>query len=202
MRSPLLFSSVLFGHFLATEAANPIFGAFATAACEACLDDAFTSCPGDYKTLEYAECMCAGLGGEGARKAISCMKQQCDFRIYEKEKAVIALATYCVGVFKDTCPAYKKYLPQSVYERECPSSTSAAGGTPTGTIPISNTTTDTTQTAATTTTSLPSSNAPTAAESKAAASSQSKSASLATAAAVPVWGIIAGLFAQAANLAF
>lgn len=150
MRPSLLSSSVSFGHFLATEAANPIFGAFATAACEACLDDAFARCPGDYKTRGYAECMCAGIGGDGGRKAISCMTQQCDYRIDEDTNVSIALATYCVGVFKETCPGYKEILPQSVYERECSSSTTT--GTTIGT-----------QTAeATTTSGLPSSNTPTA----------------------------------------
>ncbi|OAA38476.1 hypothetical protein BBO_07114 [Beauveria brongniartii RCEF 3172] len=143
----LSFSSLLFGHFIATEAANPIFGAFATPACEACLDDAFDSCPGDYQSRGYAECMCGGIGGEGGRKAISCSAQQCDVSINENTNVAIALATYCVGILKEACPGFKEFLPQSVYDRDCASSTTA---------------TDTAQTAAATTSGgLPSSSAPT-----------------------------------------
>lgn len=137
------FSFLLFGHFIATEAANPIFGAFVTPACEACLDAAFASCPGDYKSRGYAECMCAG---EGGRKALSCSTQQCDFSINEETNVVIALATYCVGILKESCPGFKKFLPQSVYDRDCSSSTTATGSA---------------QTAATTTTGGLPSSAPT-----------------------------------------
>ncbi|KAM3498722.1 hypothetical protein MY10362_007972 [Beauveria mimosiformis] len=181
----LSFSSLLFGHFIATEAANPIFGAFVTPACEACLDAAFTSCPGDYKSRGYAECMCAG---EGGIKAISCSTEQCDVSINENTNVAIALATYCVGILKESCPGFKEYLPQSVYDRDCSSSTTATGTAQT--------------TGATTTGGLPSSGAPTTVESKSATPSQTKSASFATAAAVPAWGLFAGLLGQAVQMAF
>ncbi|TQV90939.1 hypothetical protein IF1G_10460 [Cordyceps javanica] len=182
----LLTSSFLFGHFLAAEAVNPIFGAFATPSCEACLDDAFASCPGDYKTRTYAECMCAGIGGEGGYKMVSCVAGSCDFNINENKNAAISHATYCVGFFKEFCTKSENNLPQSVYERECLSSTTE----PAGTSPTS-----TGRTASTSMTGgLPSSSALT---SKMAAPSQTKSASFAAAAAVPAWVLAAGFCAQA-----
>ncbi|KAM3464415.1 hypothetical protein BBAD15_g10500 [Beauveria bassiana D1-5] len=188
----LSLSFLLSRHFIATEAANPIFGSFVTPACEACLDAAFDSCPGDYKSRGYAECMCAG---EGGLKATACAAQRCDHSIYEETNVVIALATYCVGIMKESCPGLKKFLPQSVYDRDCSSSTTATGTAQTAA----------TITATTTTTNaggLPSSSsASTTVESKSATPSQTKSASFATAAAVPAWGIFAGLLGQAVQMA-
>ncbi|KAF1734879.1 hypothetical protein CRV24_003797 [Beauveria bassiana] len=189
----LSLSFLLSGHFIATEAANPIFGSFVTPACEACLDAAFDSCPGDYKSRGYAECMCAG---EGGHKALACAAQRCDHSINEETNVAIALATYCVGILKESCPGFKKFLPQSVYDRDCSSSTTATGTAQTAA----------TTTATTTTTNaggLPtsSSSAPTTVESKSATPSQTKSASFATAAAVPAWGIFAGLLGQAVQMA-
>lgn len=159
----LLSSSVLFGHFLATEAVNPIFGAFITPACEACLDAAFESCPGDYRTREYAQCMCAGIGGEGGSMVNSCMAQHCDGSINEDTNVAIRRATYCVSILKEACSAEEQYLPASVYDRECssstiPTDTAMADATMAGT-----TTTGTARTAVTTPDSgLPSGNSLTA----------------------------------------
>ncbi len=146
------FLSFLFVYFLATaEAANPVFGAYVTPACEACLDAAFSSCPGDYRTRDYAECMCAGKGGA---QAISCSAQQCDFTINEDTEARIALSTYCVTVLKEVCPSFKDFLPQSVYERHCASTAASASSTASAASAFSTTATATTS-------GLPSSNAPT-----------------------------------------
>ncbi|PMB69073.1 hypothetical protein BM221_005659 [Beauveria bassiana] len=191
----LSLSFLLSSHFIATEAANPIFGSFVTPACEACLDAAFDSCPGDYKSRGYAECMCAG---EGGLKATACAAQRCDHSIYEETNVVIALATYCVGIIKESCPGFKKFLPQSVYDRDCSSSTTATGTAQTAATTTATTTTTTTTNAG----GLPSSSsASTTVESKSGTPSQTKSASLATAAAVPAWGIFAGLVGQAVQMA-
>lgn len=60
--------------FTAVHAANPIVGAFVTPQCKECLDQAYQSCPGDYLTRQYAECLCAG---DGSANLVVCMSQ-CD----------------------------------------------------------------------------------------------------------------------------
>lgn len=149
------FLSFLFVYFLATaEAANPVFGAYVTPGCEACLDAAFSSCPGDYRTRDYAECMFSGKGGA---QAISCSTQQCDFTINEDTEVRIALFTYCVTVLKEVCPSFRDFLPQSVYERHCASTAASVSSTASAASASSASST----TATATTSGLPSSNAPT-----------------------------------------
>jgi hypothetical protein len=117
--------SLLFSHlFTAVEASNPIFGAFSTPGYEACLDRTFSSCPGDYKTRDYAECMCTGQGG---KNFVSCISQ-CDFELNEPRRAAISFWTYCVMMLKEMCPYAEPELPQTVFDRYCSSAATALVG--------------------------------------------------------------------------
>ncbi len=49
--------------FTASQAVNPLFLSMGSPQCDRCLDQSYYSCPGDYETRPFAECMC---GGDGA----------------------------------------------------------------------------------------------------------------------------------------
>ncbi|KAL1843705.1 hypothetical protein VTJ49DRAFT_405 [Mycothermus thermophilus] len=57
-------STLVIGAALASSAlaANPIWGGASYPECTACLDRTFATCPGNWETQEYAECLCAGAG--------------------------------------------------------------------------------------------------------------------------------------------
>lgn len=110
--------------FTAVQAANVLFGAYATASCEECLDQTYESCPGDYQTRSYAECMCAG---DGSTNFVSCMPQ-CDASLNERNNAASAWYGYCVQFFKEICPSAEYYLDDEYFNDECSPEAIAAGG--------------------------------------------------------------------------
>ncbi|KAL6407436.1 hypothetical protein AUP68_10268 [Ilyonectria robusta] len=110
--------------FTAVQAANPVFGAYATPSCEECLDQTYESCPGDYRKLPYAECMCKGDGGTNF---VSCVPQ-CDASLNEPNNAAGAWYGYCVVFFKEMCPPAEYYLSDDYFNEQCSSEAIASGG--------------------------------------------------------------------------
>ncbi|KAF5026594.1 hypothetical protein F66182_1320 [Fusarium sp. NRRL 66182] len=106
------------------QASNPLFGAYGTAQCDACLDETYQSCPGDYETRPYAECICKGDGGTNF---VSCLPY-CDGGIDEAGIATRAWYRYCVQFFKDICPAAQAELDEDEFNEECSEKAIAAGG--------------------------------------------------------------------------
>ncbi|KAL8287740.1 hypothetical protein RB597_000021 [Gaeumannomyces tritici] len=99
----------------AANAANNIFAAF-NGNCGKCLDQAYLSCPGDYMTLGFATCMCAGKGGANVNTCLS----YCDMSLNEPTNVVNALYMYCAIFFaKDVCPAAAQVFSQSTMDRLC-----------------------------------------------------------------------------------
>ncbi|KAL8366847.1 hypothetical protein RB595_008700 [Gaeumannomyces hyphopodioides] len=99
----------------AATAANNIFSAF-NGNCGKCLDQAYQSCPGDYMTLGFATCMCAGKGGANVNTCLS----YCDVSLNEPTNVVNALYMYCAIFFaKDICPAAAQIFSQSTMDRLC-----------------------------------------------------------------------------------
>ncbi|KAI5456085.1 hypothetical protein BGZ63DRAFT_418111 [Mariannaea sp. PMI_226] len=170
--------------FPAARAANVLFGAYSTASCEECLDQTFESCPGDYTTRSYAECMCAGDGGANF---VSCMSE-CDTELNEPANASSAWYGYCVQFFKEMCPEAEKYLDEEDFNEECSPDAIAAGGL--GSSTASETMTSANPTAPTESTSGTATHSETTAQ----------STSGAIASAAPALAIIAGLGMQLVNI--
>ncbi|KLU86888.1 hypothetical protein MAPG_05895 [Magnaporthiopsis poae ATCC 64411] len=99
----------------AATAANSIWAAF-TGSCQQCLDQAFVSCPGDYKTVSYAKCMCAGAGGANVNTCLG----YCNAGFNEPTNVVNSYYMYCAIFFaKDVCPAAAKVFDQQTMDRLC-----------------------------------------------------------------------------------
>ncbi|KAM0342103.1 hypothetical protein ACHAPU_009717 [Fusarium lateritium] len=116
----------LFVCFLAAtvQAANPVFGAYSTDSCDACLDQTYESCPGDYKTRSYATCMCAG---DGSANFVTCLSS-CDPNKNEPEIASSTYYGYCVLFFKELCDGAQQFLTDKIYSEQCSKEAIAAGG--------------------------------------------------------------------------
>lgn len=108
----------------AVRAANPVFGAYGTRECDACLDAAYQSCDGDYQTRPFAECICAGDGGTNF---VACLPY-CDGGINEPAIATAAWYGYCVIFFKELCPSAQEYMYEDTYAEQCSDEAIAAGG--------------------------------------------------------------------------
>ncbi|KAF9768035.1 hypothetical protein IL306_014703 [Fusarium sp. DS 682] len=112
------------GLLTAVQASNPVFGAYQTDACDACLDQTYESCPGDYKTRSYATCMCAG---DGSANFVSCLAS-CD---PNKNEPAIASSTYygyCVLFFKELCDGAQQFLSEDIYNKQCSKEAIKEGG--------------------------------------------------------------------------
>ncbi|PNP79959.1 hypothetical protein FNYG_06656 [Fusarium nygamai] len=116
--------SLALGLLTAVQASNPVFGAYQTDSCDACLDQTYESCPGDYKTRSYATCMCAG---DGSANFVSCLSS-CD---PNKNEPAIASSTYygyCVLFFKELCDGAQEILSEDIYNKQCSKEAIEAGG--------------------------------------------------------------------------
>ncbi|KAH9436035.1 hypothetical protein MCOR02_004944 [Pyricularia oryzae] len=112
------------GQLAATvSAANMVFGAYGNRNCEACLDKTFQSCPGDYQTRSYATCMCAGNGGANAA---TCMSGYCDPSF--NHIVVMSWYMYCTMFFKELCPSAREYFDDKTWDRLCSPEEVAKGG--------------------------------------------------------------------------
>ncbi|KAF5001615.1 hypothetical protein FGRMN_921 [Fusarium graminum] len=97
------------------QASNPVFGAYQTDSCNACLDQTYESFPGDYKTRSYATCMCAG---DGSANFVTCLSS-CG---PNKDEPAIASSTYygyCVLFFKELCDGAEEFLTEKIYNEQC-----------------------------------------------------------------------------------
>lgn len=122
LRSTVL--SLALGLLPLVQASNPVFGAYQTDSCDACLDQTYESCPGDYKTRSYATCMCAG---DGSANFVSCLSS-CD---PNKNEPAIASSTYygyCVLFFKELCDGAQEFLSEDIYNKQCSKEAIKAGG--------------------------------------------------------------------------
>jgi hypothetical protein len=120
----IIFSLTLSLLLTAVQAANAVFGAYSTPSCEECLDETFQSCPGDYETRSYAECMCAG---DGSVTFNSCLSE-CDTSLNEPANAVANFYGYCVIFFKELCPTAEQYLDDDIFNKQCSPEAIEAGG--------------------------------------------------------------------------
>ncbi|KAI6355896.1 hypothetical protein MCOR25_008052 [Pyricularia grisea] len=105
------------------SAANMVFGAYGNRNCEACLDKTFQSCPGDYQTRSYATCMCAGNGGANVA---TCMSGYCDPSF--NHIVVMSWYMYCTMFFKELCPNAREYFDSETWDRLCSPEAVAKGG--------------------------------------------------------------------------
>lgn len=119
--SRLLFLSLLASQVLA---ANPLLGAYPTDECDACMDDVYTSCPGNYQERSYATCMCAG---DGSVKFLSCLGS-CDPQLNEPVNAASTYYGYCLMFFKELCDGAEGNVDQETYETQCSKEAIAEGG--------------------------------------------------------------------------
>ncbi|KAH6884261.1 hypothetical protein B0T10DRAFT_564837 [Thelonectria olida] len=185
----------------AVQGANVLFGAYATGQCEECLDQTFESCPGDYETRPYAECMCAGDGGANF---VSCLSQ-CDVSLDEPAIASSQFYYYCVQFFKEVCPSAEQYLDSQDFNEQCSDDAIAAGGIgasgtiasedPTATAEPTETTGKTEATGKTETTGKTEPSETTETSEK-----TTQSSSGATASAAPALAVMAGLGLQLINM--
>jgi hypothetical protein len=86
--------------------------------CRSCLDQAFLSCPGDYQTVSYAQCMCAG---DGSANTISCAGV-CERAMPGRNlgnQVAGAWYNYCTLFFKELCPDAKDFMDEEFYEKRC-----------------------------------------------------------------------------------
>ncbi|EWG36106.1 hypothetical protein FVEG_00261 [Fusarium verticillioides 7600] len=192
--------SLALGLLTAVQASNPVFGAYQTDSCDACLDQTYESCPGDYKTRSYATCMCAG---DGSANFVSCLPS-CD---PNKNEPAIASSTYygyCVLFFKELCDGAQEFLSEDIYNKQCSKEAIAAGGIgakdgdddseesePSKTKDSSSRETDE---------SGESGEANASETTKTSGSAQSTSTSGALATMVPAWAIVAGMGLQLMNV--
>ncbi|KAJ4016327.1 hypothetical protein NW752_003449 [Fusarium irregulare] len=111
---------------LATQAlaANPLLGAYPTDQCDACMDQVYTSCPGNYQDRSYATCMCAG---DGSTKFVSCLGS-CDPTLNEPANASATYYGYCLMFFKELCDGAQEFVDQETYEKQCSKKAIAEGG--------------------------------------------------------------------------
>ena len=106
------------------QAANPVFGTYSTPSCDACLDQTYLSCPGDYQERSYGQCMCYGDGGTMTAQCLSV----CDPGINEPFNVVATWYGYCVIFFKEMCAEAAEYISESRFNSECSEEAIAAGG--------------------------------------------------------------------------
>ncbi|KAK3313288.1 hypothetical protein B0H66DRAFT_628918 [Apodospora peruviana] len=114
-------------------AANLIWGAFPSHPdCDSCLDQTFDSCPGDYMTEPYAQCMCAG---DGATNMVTCTSicgvPDQNLGLTWDESVASGWYTYCIMFYKQLCPAAKEHVTPELYEdpARCGGVTVAEDGT-------------------------------------------------------------------------
>ena len=107
-----------------TLAANPLLGAYPTDQCDACMDEVYTSCPGNYQDRSYATCMCAG---DGSTKFVSCLSS-CDPTLNEPANASATYYGYCLMFFKELCDGAQEFVDQETYEKQCSKKAIAEGG--------------------------------------------------------------------------
>lgn len=105
-------------------AANPLLGAYPTDQCDACMDEVYTSCPGNYQERSYTTCMCAG---DGSTKFVSCLSS-CDPSLNEPANASAAYYGYCLMFFKELCDGAQEFVDQEAYEKQCSKKAIAEGG--------------------------------------------------------------------------
>lgn len=105
-------------------ASNVLFGAYSTDECDACLDQTFQSCPGDYQTRSYATCMCAG---DGSANFVSCLSS-CDPGLNEPANASATYYGYCLMFFKELCDGGQKFVDNETYNKQCSKEAIKAGG--------------------------------------------------------------------------
>ncbi|KAJ4137286.1 hypothetical protein NW768_002868 [Fusarium equiseti] len=105
-------------------AANPLLGAYPTDQCDACMDEVYTSCPGNYQERSYATCMCAG---DGSTKFVSCLGS-CDPQLNEPANASATYYGYCLMFFKELCDGAQAFVDQETYEKQCSKKAIAEGG--------------------------------------------------------------------------
>ncbi|RBR25408.1 uncharacterized protein FIESC28_01845 [Fusarium coffeatum] len=105
-------------------AANPLLGAYPTDQCDACMDEVYTSCPGNYQERSYATCMCAG---DGSVKFLSCLGS-CDPQLNEPANAASTYYGYCLMFFKELCDGAEGNVDQETYETQCSKKAIAEGG--------------------------------------------------------------------------
>jgi hypothetical protein len=117
-----------------SQALNPLFLAMGAPQCDTCQDQAYNTCPGDHLEMPFAECMCAGKGGEVYSG--SCIPLCTDATQLGAEYFAISLLTYCIQFFPEYCETAKfAGVTDSIWEEHCGAGANAgspAGGSGSG----------------------------------------------------------------------
>ncbi|KAK0647148.1 hypothetical protein B0T16DRAFT_391442 [Cercophora newfieldiana] len=129
---PLHLTTALTALLGTTTALNDIFIPLPYPECNACLDTAANSCPGNYQQRSYAECICAG---EGSKQIVGCVGT-CDAVDTQPmgagNKVVRGYYSYCIMFFPELCTEAVDFVNPDFWQEHCGAGSSATGGSGSG----------------------------------------------------------------------
>lgn len=106
---------------------NMIWIDTAYSACNQCLDQTFSSCPGSYRTASYAQCMCKGDGGVNLVTCVSVCDSVDRLGTNLGSQQVSGWYGYCTIFFQDMCSDAQPFIYEDSWDKNCnadsPSST-------------------------------------------------------------------------------
>ncbi|KAK1830905.1 hypothetical protein QBC39DRAFT_331249 [Podospora conica] len=112
----------------AASALNNIFNPTPYQECNACVDAAANSCPGDYETKAYATCLCAGAGSAGIAGCLSTCDAVDTQPMGAADKVAGNFFSYCIMFFPDLCAEAEYYVRKDWWAEKCgPGAVKGAG---------------------------------------------------------------------------
>lgn len=96
--------------------------------CNTCVDTAVNSCPGDYETRAYADCLCAGAGGPRIVSCVSTCNAVDTLPMGAGDKVAGGWYSYCIMFFPELCAEAEYYVQPDWWAGKCgPGANKGAG---------------------------------------------------------------------------
>ncbi|KAG4441143.1 hypothetical protein IFR05_003364 [Cadophora sp. M221] len=87
--------------------------------CNSCLNQDFASCPGDYQSVGYANCMCKGDGGPNTVTCAGICDRADTVGTNVASHVASSYYRYCIMFFREFCTDAKEYLDQETFDERC-----------------------------------------------------------------------------------
>lgn len=87
--------------------------------CNTCVDSAVNSCPGDYETRAYANCLCAGDGGPRIVNCVSTCNAVDTLPMAAGDKVAGGWYSYCIMFFPELCAEAELYVQPDWFAEKC-----------------------------------------------------------------------------------
>lgn len=87
--------------------------------CNSCLDNAYLSCSGDYRSVNFAICLCAGEGSAQFAPCVGICDAADKLGVNLGSQKVGAFYNYCTQFFKELCPAARPFFDSEQWEEFC-----------------------------------------------------------------------------------